>query len=586
MRVRVCPILALVVACSSDTAAPVDGTDPTSSTGTSSSSGTTTTADPTTSGADSSTGEPIDPPPACGSLDYPWRGLIAGPGEPEHDADLEAAARVHDRLHDGLASLPVGIAGDVSITGTDDDATRELVADYLAAAPIDFADATGVDPKDVIEWQKATGAFAGVGIAADAYRYGTLRDQGYDCAEIEAARASVVRAIEGLHLASAVTGGDGTIARAITHREWPGASATATVPLFDMDGDPQPPEKTNGTFREDNSGRHPDIVWEDACSRDQLIGWAIAFGAIWEVVRDDPAFDAARLQQLQADAAAIARALMVVRPSGFDLEIWDPDGRPTPNGYLHENNVDGNYVGFLNGQHALMSSGIIAALAYVAEDPEIDAYLAALVEDRNLVHIAGTSVFIDFGAQTNHSNYNMAFSGAHLVTRYVDDPVSREDLALAAERLYHYPDSEYQVAEMGQALFDLIYAAAIADASAFGPTTAEPNEDALAIAIEGLRAFPAPPSWSFTVTNCDEDEIAAGTCMLADGTVAQVLGAIGHNDALVVDTPVPLAIRPPSNFYWRTNPYEPNGGGDGTGLPASTDFRFTYWLGRFTRRAE
>lgn len=576
----------VVVVASACTGDEVPAAADTTSTGVGTSTSTSTSSSSSeSSSADSSTGEPIDPPPVCGSQEYEWRALIAGPGEPEHDAELAATARVHDRLHDGIASLPLGIAGDLTIA--DDEAQRMIVADFLAAASGDFESVTGTDPLTIFDWQKATGAFAGVGIAADAFRYGTLRDQGADCEEIDRARAAVVRAIEGLHLASEVTGGDGTIARALSHVDWPGTSETPTVPLFDRNGDPLPPEKTNGTFRADNSGRHPDIVWEDACSRDQIIGWAIAFGAIGEVVTDDPTFDATMVQQLRDDAAAVARALMIVRPNGFDLEIWDPDGRPTPNGFLHENNVDGLYVGFLNGQHAIMSAGILAALAHVARDPEVDAYLyEGLIEDRNLMRTAGNGVFIDFGAQTNHSNYNMAFAGAHLVTRYLDHVEGREDLVLAAERLYRFPRSDYQVAEMGQALFDLVYAAAIADASAFAATTRSPDEEALTLALAGLGDFPVPPSWGFTITNCDDDEIAAGTCVMDDGTEVTVLGPVGHNDALVVDTPVPLAIRPPSNFYWRSNPYEPNGGGDGTLLPASTDFRFTYWLGRFTRRAE
>jgi hypothetical protein len=578
--------IVIAVACADDGAASILGssdastTTSTSTTTNSSTSGETTT---TTTTADSSTGEPLDPPPACGSHEYAWRALVAGPGEPDHDAVLAAKAAVHDRLHDGLASLPLGLAGDLTIA--DDDADRAIVAEFLATTGGDFETVTGMSPASLLEFQKATGAFAGVGIAADAYRYGTLRDQGADCDAIDDAHAAVERAMTGLHTAVAVTGDAGMIARAITHRDWPGASATPTVPLFDRAGDPQPPEKTNGTFREDVSGEHPEVVWEDACSRDQIIGWAIAFGAIAEVVDADPTFAAADVQRLREDAAKVARGLMTVRDNGFDLEIWDPDGRPTPNGYLHENNVDGVYVGFLNGQHALMSTGILAGLAYAAQDPEIDAYLVdALVEDRNLMRIAGDALFIDFGAQTNHSNYNMAFDGVHLVTRYLDHAEGREDLALAAARLYRFPDSDYQVAEMGQSLFDLVYAAAIADASAFAATTAEPDEDALGAAIAGLHDFPAPPSWGFEVINCDQAELDAGMCTLADGTEAAVLGPIGHNDALVVDTPVPLAIRPPSNFYWRTNPYQPNGGGPGTGLPSSTDFRFAYWLGRFTRR--
>lgn len=573
----------LLAGCGDDGSAVLEPTSTSTSTAASASdtsTGTTTTS--TSTGLDtSSTGEPGDPPPACGSLEYAWHGMLAGPGERSFDDALEAIAMRHDRLHHAVLGLPLGLAGDVTIAMDDDDA-RASVAAFTAGDAWTWDG----DPRDTIAgWQKATGAFAGVAAAADAYRYGTLRDQGYPCEEVERARAQLVRVLDGLHLVTAVTGEPGLVARSLVHRDWPGGSEVATVPLFDEMGAPQPPEKTNGTFREDASGEHPDVVWEDGCSRDQIIGWAIGIGAAWEVIEGDDTIDAALGERLQADAAAIAKQLMIVRDSGFDLEIWDPDGRPTPNGYLHEHNVDGNYVGFLNGQHAIMSAGIVAALAWVADDPEVDAYLDSLLGDRNLVHIAATAIVIDFGAGTNYSNYNMAYAGLWLASRYVEDERARAELPDVAERLYRYPGSDYPVAALGQSFFDYAYAVAIADASAGRETTGAPDEDALAAGSASLHGFPEAPAWDFAVTNCDDDELAAGTCTLDDGEVVTVLGAVGHNDAVVVDTPIALSTRPPSNFYWRSNPYEPNGGGVGTGLSSSSDFRSAYWFARWARRA-
>lgn len=541
---------------------------------------TTSTSSSSSSGADassSSTGEVEPPPPACGSLAYEWQGMLAGPSEPGFDDALEAIALRHDRMHFAITALPTGLAGDISIA-PDDPTARDAIAA--------FADGDGwsYDGDGIAGWQKATGAFAGLSAAADAYRYGTLRDQGYPCADIEIARAQLVRAIEALHLVTAVTGEAGLVARSLSHRDFPGASDVVTTPLFDGQGNPLPPEKTNGTFRDDASGEHPEIVWEDGCSRDQIIGWAIGIGAVWEVVHADGTFDPTLLAQLQADASAIAHQLMIVRDSGYDLEIWDPDGRVTPNGFLNEHNIDGNYVGFQNGQHAIMSTGIVAALAYAADDPEVDEYLATLLDDRDLVHIAATALLIDFGAGTNYSNYNMAFSGLWLAARYVEDPDARAELAAVAEQLYRNPGYDYHADLLGQSFFDFTYAIAIADASARADTHGAPDEAALARGVATLQAFPAVPAWDSTVTNCDEAEIADGTCTLGDGTVVQVLGTVGHNDALVVDTPIAIATRPPSNFYWRSNPYEPNGGGDGTNAPSSSDFRFAYWIARWSRR--
>ncbi|HWB75060.1 MAG TPA: hypothetical protein VG755_08885 [Nannocystaceae bacterium] len=546
---------------------------------------TTTTTSSSTSSSDgsgvdtssSSTGEIEPPPPACGSFAYEWRGMLAGPSEPEFDDALEQIALRHDRMHVAITARPTGLAGDISIA-IDDQAARDAITTFADGEQWSY------DGEGVAAWQKATGAFAGLSAAADAYRYGTLRDQGYPCEDLEIARAQLVRAISALHLVTAVTGEPGLVARSLSHRDFPGASEAMTTPLFDDMGNPLPPEKTNGTFRDDASGEHPEIVWEDGCSRDQIIGWAIGIGAVFEVIRADDTFDPALLEQLRADASAIAHQLMIVRDSGYDLEIWDPDGRVTPNGFLNEHNIDGNYVGFQNGQHAIMSAGIIAALAYAADDPEVDEYLATLLGDRNLVHIAATALLIDFGAGTNYSNYNMAFSGLWLAARYIDDADARAELAAAAAQLYRNPGYDYHADLLGQSFFDFTYAIAIADASARADTMGTPDEDALAQGVATLHSFPAVPAWDFAVTNCDDMEIADGTCTLDDGTVVEVLGAVGHNDALVVDTPIALATRPPSNFYWRSNPYEANGGGDGTNAPSSSDFRFAYWIARWSRR--
>ncbi len=584
-------ILCALAGCRGGDAAPTsdEGTsgDPSTSTSAETSAGSTSAASSTEGGADSTTGEPVDPPPPCGSLDYDWRGVVAGPGDDAFDAELEAAAVRRERVHVAIASLPSGLGTDVSIAA-DDAAARAAVETFVEGEGWDFEAATGVAPRDAIaRWEKATGAFAGVAAAADAYRYATLRDQGYACEDIELARVQLGRALEGLHLATALTGVDGLVVRAIAHRDWPGISESPTTPIFDENGDPLPFEKNNGTWREDNSGEHPEYVWEDSGSRDQLIGWIAGYAAAWEAVRDDPTFDDAVKDRLQADARAIAVQLMTVRPSGYDLEIWDPEGRPTLHGYLHEHNLEGTYVGFFNGQHAIMAAGIVAALARIAEDPELDAYLFdALVDDRKLVDVAADNILVDFGVATNWSNYNMSFTGAWLVGWSLDDETARADLRRAAERLYRWPRSVVPVESSGQALFDLVFALALADASGFADTVDEPDAAAIDRALATLRAFPAAPAWDFARENCDADEIAAGTCTLEDGTVVAVLGEVGHSDALVVDQAVPIAIRPPSNFYWRSNPYAPNGGGDGTAIPSAADFRFAYWLGRWSRRPD
>ena len=55
---------------------------------------------------------------------------------------------------------------------------------------------------------------------------------------------------------------------------------------------------------------------------------------------------------------------------------------------------------------------------------------------------------------------------------------------------------------------------------------------------------------------------------------------MGWNDELVADVPVPLYLRPISNYYWRSNPYAVNGNASPLSLMPASDFRFVYWGGR------
>ena len=72
---------------------------------------------------------------------------------------------------------------------------------------------------------------------------------------------------------------------------------------------------------------------------------------------------------------------------------------------------------------------------------------------------------------------------------------------------------------------------------------------------------PAAPYFQDAVTNCDEAELASGTCVLDDGTTVTILGNVGWNDTLVAKELVPMAVRPPSNYHWRSDPHRVNGEG-------------------------
>ena len=518
--------------------------------------------------------------------------LIPGPGQAGYDADLEAHARLYDREFHVFNAAGMDLNADVEVP-VDAAADRELIRGFLQDTDgWDFEAYAGKSVFDVVTgWEAVAGAYAGVAMAADAYRYAVLRDQGYPEDEVAIARRHLSAALEGLHIAVAITGVQGVIARGYMRSDIPhGGSLPETVPLFDQDGRPLPTVKNNGTSRADNSGGlYPNYIWIDSCSRDQYIGWAAGFGAAWEVIKDDSTFDADVKSRLQKDAGDVGRQLMVVRPSGYDLEIIDADGRTTYHGYMNENNYDRHYIPWLpikDGMYAAMALGCVSALAFASEDPVLEDYLyRTLIGERRLGDIAASNqVGIDLGEKSNYSGYNMAFMGFWLALRYIQDWQAAEGLrASLADNLYDRPGKLRQPAEDGQSFFDFTYAVGMAGASVNHPMYIPPDADVMGRGLQTLRDFPTPPFWEFQVINCDDAEIASGSCTAVDGTHFDVLGYVGRNEDLITVQPVPMRIRPPSNFYWRSNPYMPNGGGNGGRLIGGADFRFAYWLGRYVR---
>jgi hypothetical protein len=227
-----------------------------------------------------------------------------------------------------------------------------------------------------------------------------------------------------------------------------------------------------------------------------------------------------------------------------------------------------------------MSLGIVGALAYASGDEELNRYLRDdLIAARKLPRLARQDMLeVNLGVMSNFSNYNMAFTGALIAVKYIDDPMVRGELRLALrDQLYDVPDFDRQPVEMKQSYFDFIWS--------LGQVYAKQSADTGAIArgLETLAEYPNPPFFEQGRTNCDEAEIMAERCTLDDGTVVDILGTVGRNGALVAAQPIPMRVRPPSNYFWRSNPYEPNGGGDGTRLLPAVDFRIAYWLGRWTR---
>jgi hypothetical protein len=297
---------------------------------------------------------------------------------------------------------------------------------------------------------------------------------------------------------------------------------------------------------------------------------------------------------MRGHARDIGLQLKVVRESGYDLEIFDADGRTTYHGYMNEHNYDRHYIPWLpikNGMYSLMAIGSVAALLYVSGDQELYDYLHddLLSAERRLDWIYGhNQVGIDLWIWSNYSSYNMAFMGAWLAYRYLDDERARENAAVALrDLLYDKPMwHSRQPKLLKQSFFDFTVAGALAGSTAWSPMVEPPDAEAVARGVETLYEFKEPPFWDYATINCDDAEIASGHCLAADGvTELDIMPILGRGDKVVSQQVVPMHTRPPSNYYWRSNPYEVNGDGGvggGTLLPG-VDFRWAYWMGRWTR---
>lgn len=541
---------------------------------------------------------PFDPPP-CGSGLVRDPGLIPGPGQPGHDPDLAARADAYDRVWTAFHAAAMHLNTDVTISleATED---RDRIAAFAATPGAwDFEAFSGRKALEVLSAQhKVAGLYAGDGVAADAYRYMVLRDEGAPCEEVQRAREWLLGDLEALHVVVAITGAPGVIARGIARRDLPGdGQNVTTMPLFDDQGNPLPPVKNNGTWREDFSGLYPHLVWEDSISRDMYIGWVAAYAAAWEAIADDPGFPQATKERLQHDARALASQLMVVRPSGYDLEIPDADGRTTLHGWLNEHNLDGILYGeeIRNGFHAMMALGIVAAWVFVTGDEDLKTWLyGSLIATRRLHEIARDELYlVDMGVQSNYSNYNMAFQGAWLAMRYLADGEAREAVRRGlVEGMYARPGQSRQPAEFAYSLFDFVYAHGAADGSRWWPADVRTLDwGAVERGTRTLREFPLPPYWDFGVRQCPQAECSESSpqvddpvCIATDGeTRFTALGCVGRNGDLVTLEPIPMRLLGPSNFHWRSNPYQPNREGSGARLLPGVDFRLAYWMGRHLR---
>ena len=510
--------------------------------------------------------------------------ILASPGSPSHDAPLATLASQYQRQQDVFASRELGISLDPFMNEAD----MQLVRDFFAqTAELDFETYAGRHPYDVVAWFDEygdEGNFAGIASVGVAARLIQLRAEGAPADEIERARQAAIRAAKAWTVYGSI-GGPGVVARGIRRTTplepgdppIPGALPERT-PFADAQGNPLPADK-QATWRDPKVPGFEGWIWLDDTSKDQVSGYALAVGWLWDALHDDAAVPAEVVDDMAAGLHAFARSLMEVAPElGVDLCIRDADGRLTTFRDLNPRQVSPDSVlpekvKIRNGFNAALALGILRAAYHVTGDAELGAfYYEDLVAKRDLPRIASESAgVIFFGAPTNYSNVNMLAIALATVGRFETDPYVRSRLDETLEHGFWSTGDDRDVSHVKQGWFDAVYGAY---------ASAPPAAEIRARIAENLGGFQSPPAFQRERINCDDAEIAAGSCIGIDGTTTiELISGAGHGGEPVARDILPMSIRPDSDFLWRSDPHDVNGGGNNRMNPGG-DFLAAYWLAR------
>lgn len=512
--------------------------------------------------------------------------LIPGPGQAGHDAALAAKMARYDKQIHGIMAVPLGWGLEAFVS---DPAARSQIDGFVASDAATFQEFSGEHVYAVLDAYEEfgdLGMFGGVQAAGDALRYAVLRDGGADAAEVDAAREHLLAAMDGLHWYSRVTGTPGVIARGLRRIEpQPGApplpgTIPATVPLFDESGDPQPADKSP-TWRDDLSGELPHLIWLDDTSKDQFIGYVFALGVVYDVVAQDDTIPAELVDRLASDARDLAHSLMQPRRVNghtIDLVLVDADGRPTTFFDIAAEVVTPDLIqsGAVNPFNATMALGAMRTLYQITGDEDIGSfYYDELIDSRGYLDVAAESLaLLYFGYGTNHSNVNMAFVSIYGLLRYEPEAEIATAVREVLQTQLYSDDPGRSARGLRQSFFDFMVAG-------FGTEGVEGiGQAALADGLATLQGHPDAPYWDTAVENCDPAEVSAGSCVAIDGSTITLAAGLGWNDIVVAEDPLPIEIRPPSNFTWRSDPHGVNGGGS-TRLDPGGGIWCAYWLGRF-----
>ena len=523
------------------------------------------------------------------------------------DAELDTMMARHERQMAAINAHPFGLSLDAQAK---DQAARQLIDQFLTQGDAwDVKAATGTHVYELLDNYGEygdLGFFGGVALTGLAFHYMTLKRDGATEDDLAPVRARLVRAAESWHIFHVITGTPGVVARGIRRLvpENPGDPALPAstegnelTPLFGEDGKPLPRPKNNGTNRADNSkGALPEgaWMWSDSCSKDQMIGHILAMVAMYDAMKNDPAIDATLVERLAQDARDIAAMLMTKRnlstlegPLGkgtFDLIIMDADGRPTKYHDFTPMAIDGVYFSEDSDRYNLfnliMTLGAIKGLHHMTGDADIEEFLynelyskrAYLEKVRNPF---GENVvdYLYAGKDTNFDVPDMTSVALFMALYLETDSQVADTLSNFMEtRWWNREGENFCASKAKQPLWNAIYLAV---------TKQGVSNEMISQSLDILKGFKLGPYWSEARINCDETELAAGSCLAVDGTTTLTLAGQNKEGTWMATEALDPSIRPTSNFDARSNPFSVNGGGNPLSLNPGGDLLAAYWISRY-----
>jgi len=538
---------------------------------------------------------------------YGAQHMIPGPDEPGYDAVLEEKMHRYFIAYKTFASAPFGMSLDGYVENQND---REVIERFVNDNPnnlgfkafclqdINCIDgytayeringAVVIEPGIIKYWDEwgDLGMFGGVAAVGEFYRYAVLKEQGYPDADVAEARQRVFKLLDALHMAHTIHGVPGILVRGLKPKDI--VPDEILYPFTDGLGNYIPEQKDN-TMRDDMSGLYPEWSWMDSTSGDQVDGWLLMAGVAWDIISEDPDIPQNYKDQMVEDARALGDMLMAVSPeSDTDMLIRDADGR-----LVKFCNVHPNVASYGEGCpefavlpdptisfEAIMGLGFIRVLYHITGDEKLRAfYYDELIEVRQWHNFIYESpwTMADMGYATSFSNVNMVFVAYYNAIRYESDPAIRANLQHSLEIVLWDNGGIHQPAVQRQPWYDFIYAGL--RSNGFPHLVA-------AGGIQTLDEWPEPPNFNDPVINCDADEIAQGWCLAVNGVdiielpPPEFRGAGGD---LIAEHVVPRRVRGHSNFDWRSNPFEPNRGGNGRRLNPNGEMLAAYWMGRYLK---